>query len=175
MKVNKPNDYLRSAELARLSGLSTDSLRHYERKGILNAGRSANGYREYPTQSVDRIRLVQHALSVGFTLDELARLLKIREKGGAPCKEVRALAAAKLKDLDDQLQSLSVLRNELRKMLDRWDSRLAHTRQGEQARLLDMLAAPAPALESGPTGTGFGTQGRRASREAITRARSHSL
>jgi DNA-binding transcriptional MerR regulator len=142
--------------------------------GLLHAGRSANGYREYPPQSVDRIRLVQHALSVGFTLDELARLLKIREKGGAPCKEVRALAAAKLKDLDDQLQSLSVLRRELRKMLDKWDSRLAHTRQGEQARLLDMLAASAPGLESAPAGARFGTRGKRAPRHTITRARSHS-
>ena len=160
MKVNNPNGYLRSAELARLGGLSTDSLRHYERKGILNAARSANGYREYPPQSVDRIRLVQHALSVGFTLDELARLLKIREKGGAPCKEVRALAAAKLKDIDDQLQSLSVLRKELRKMLDQWDSKLAHTRHGEQARLLDMLAASAPGLERAPSRARFSTRGR---------------
>jgi len=174
VKVNNPNGYLRSAELARLCGLSTDSLRHYERKGILKAGRSANGYREYSLQSIDRIRLVQHALSVGFTLDELARLLKIREKGGAPCKEVRSLAAAKLKDIDDQLHSLSALRRELRKMLDQWDSRLAHTRQGEQARLLDMLAASAPRLEGALAGARFSTRGRRAPREAITPARSHS-
>jgi hypothetical protein len=107
-------------------------------------------------------------------LDELARLLKIREKGGAPCKEVRALAAVKLKDLDDQLQSLSVLRKELRKMLDQWDSKLAHTRQGEQARLLDMLADSASRLEGAPTRARFGTRGRKASREVIARARSHS-
>jgi DNA-binding transcriptional MerR regulator len=174
VKANDSHGYLRSAELARLCGLSTDSLRHYERKGILNAGRSANGYREYSLQSVDRIRLVQHALAVGFTLEELARLLKIRENGGAPCKEVRALAAAKLKDLDDQLQSLSVLRKELGKMLDKWDSKLARTKQGEQARLLDMLAASAPGLESAPTRTGFGSRGRRASRKVVTSARTHS-
>jgi DNA-binding transcriptional MerR regulator len=175
VKSNDSQGYFRSAELSRLCGLSTDSLRHYERKGILNAGRSANGYREYPQQSVDRVRLVQHALSVGFTLDELARLLKIREKGGAPCKEVRALAATKLKDLDDQLRSLSLLRKELRTMLDQWDSKLAHTKEGEQAQLLDMLAASASGLESAPpAGTGFGTRGRRASRKGARRARSHS-
>ena len=167
MKANNHKDYLRSAELARLCGLSTDSLRHYERIGLLHAGRSSNGYREYPPQSADRIRLVQHALSVGFTLDELTRLLKIREKGGAPCKEVRALAAAKLKDLDEQLRGLSLLRTELRKMLGRWDSRLAQTRQGEQAHLLDMLAPSAPGLEKVPSRARFGTRGIKPSRKAI--------
>jgi DNA-binding transcriptional MerR regulator len=166
-----PTRYLRSAELAGLSGLSTDTLRHYERKGILHAGRSANGYREYPPQSKDRVRLVQHALSVGFTLDELARLLKIREEGGAPCKEVRALAAAKLKALEEQLCGLSVLRNELRKMLEKWDTKLAHTRNGEQARLLDMLQASAPALKSASSGATLDAQRRRTQRGTIIKTR----
>ena len=142
------HEYLRSAELAHLCGLSTDTLRHYERKGLLHAGRSANGYREYLPGSQDRIRLIQNALSVGFTLDELARILTIREKGGAPCTEVRDLAAAKLKNLEEQLRGLSVLRNELRKMLERWDTKLALTRKGNQARLLDMLPALSPATKS---------------------------
>ena len=172
MNENDPTRYLRSAELARLSGLSTDTLRYYERKGLLHAGRSANGYREYPPQCKDRIRLVQHALSVGFTLDELARLLKIREEGGAPCKEVRALAAAKLKSLEEQLRGLSVLRNELRKMLDKWDKKLSHTRKGEQARLLDMLATSAPALKSASSGATLGAQRRRMQRGAKTQTRS---
>ena len=139
MRQKNTNGYLRSSELAHLCGLSTDTLRHYERKGLLHAGRSANGYREYPPQSPDRIRLVRNALSVGFTLDELARLLKIREKGGAPCMEVRSLAAAKLNDLEEQLRGLSALRNELRMMLGKWDTKLAVTKKGDQAHLLDML------------------------------------
>lgn len=149
MKERNSNGYLRSAELAHLCGLSTDTLRHYERLGLLRAGRSANGYREYPPQSPDRIRLVQNALSVGFTLEELARLLKIREKGGAPCMEVRALAAAKLKDLEEQLRGLSALRSELRRMLGQWDVKLAATPKGDQAHLLDMLQT----LPSSPEGT----------------------
>jgi DNA-binding transcriptional MerR regulator len=152
VKEKDSNRYLRSAELASLCGLSTDTLRYYERKGLLRAGRSANGYREYPPQSPDRIRLVQNALSVGFTLDELARLLKIREKGGAPCKEVRALAAAKLKDLEEQLRGLSALRNDLRIMLEQWDAKLAVTMRGDQAHLLDMLQT----LPSSPEGTSRG-------------------
>jgi len=159
------NGYMRSAELARLCGLSTDTLRHYERKGLLRPGRSANGYREYPPHSADRIRLVQNALSVGFTLDELARLLKIREKGGAPCHEVRELAVAKLRDLDEQLRGLSALRSELRRMIGQWDMKLAATRKGDRAHLLDMLASP---------GTIHGTRRKKTSRNAMMFARSRS-
>jgi DNA-binding transcriptional MerR regulator len=138
----KPSNHTSSlgpAELSRLCGLSTDTLRHYERKGLLHAERSDNGYREYPPQSVKRIQLVQRALSVGFTLDELSRLLKIREGGGAPCGEVRALAAMKLENIEEQLRNLAILRKELSTMLEQWDARLASTRAGDQARLLDML------------------------------------
>ena len=142
MNGNDSALYLRSTKLATISGVSTDTLRHYERKGLLSAGRSANGYREYSPQSKDRVRLVQHALSVGFTLDELARILKVREQGGMPCREVRTLAAAKLKALEEQIRGLSGLRSELRAMLRKWDTKLAHTRKGEQARLLDMLSGP---------------------------------
>jgi DNA-binding transcriptional MerR regulator len=174
MKETIINGYLRSAELARICGLSTDTLRHYERKGLLQAGRSANGYREYPPQSEDRIRLVQNALSVGFTLDELARLVKIREKGGAPCEEVRQLAATKLRDLDEQLRGLSALRSGLRKMIGHWDTKLAVTRKGDRAHLLDMLQAMSPSLKKESFGTINGARWKRTSRSTMMHARSRS-
>ncbi len=89
--------FLRAGELARAANVSTDTLRHYERKGVLTKPRrSRNGYREYPPEALARVRLVRRALGVGFTLDELAQILKEREKGGAPCRAVRTLAAGKL-------------------------------------------------------------------------------
>ncbi len=139
VSVNGSRLYLRSTQLARSCGVSTDTLRHYERKGVLHAARSANGYREYPLRSEHQVRLVRHALSVGFTLDELARIVKIRDAGGAPCKEVRALASAKLRALQEQISALEALRDELRGLLRTWDAKLAGTEQGQQARLLDML------------------------------------
>jgi DNA-binding transcriptional MerR regulator len=62
---------LRSGELAQLAGVSPDTLRHYERKGLLAAPhRSPNGYREYPASALDRVRLIRRALAVGFTLSD---------------------------------------------------------------------------------------------------------
>jgi DNA-binding transcriptional MerR regulator len=137
MNDNKQERPLRSGELARLAGVSADTLRHYERKGLLAPGRSENGYREYSVQALERVRLVQRALSIGFTLDELARLLQTRDRGGAPCRQVRALASAKLEAIEAQICSLTALREEMRALLEEWDRRLAETPQGERAWLLE--------------------------------------
>nr|MDQ5839375.1 MerR family transcriptional regulator [Acidobacteriota bacterium] len=92
MSAPAKKEFLRAGELARAAGVSTDTLRHYERKGVLACPRrSANGYREYPADALARVRLVRRALAVGFTLDELARILRARERGVAPCREVREL------------------------------------------------------------------------------------
>jgi DNA-binding transcriptional MerR regulator len=134
--------YVRAGELARAAGVSTDTLRHYERKGVLGAPRrSANGYREYPPEALERVRLVRRALSFGFTLDELARVLRTRERGGAPCREVRALAAGKLEEVQARLRELRELRGELRAILGEWDERLSGAADGGRAGLLESLAA----------------------------------
>lgn len=132
---------MRPAELARRTGLSTDTLRHYERKGLLSATRSANGYRDYPPEAVTRVRMLQGALTVGFTLDELAHLLAVRDRGGCPCQEVRGLAASKLADIEQQLEHLAVLQAELQSLLAAWDERLKRHADGGRARLLDTLPA----------------------------------
>lgn len=138
------NRYLSSGQLAELAGVSTDTLRHYERKGVLGRPRrGSNGYRQYPSEALQRVQLVRRALSVGFTLDELARILKVRDQGGAPCEEVRRLAAQKLSNVETQLRELTTLRNDLRVTLRNWDVRLAARSNGERAGLLESLPAMA--------------------------------
>lgn len=133
---------LTRSELAEAAGVSPDTLRHYERKGVLPLPpRSANGYRRYPANAVDRVRLVGRALAVGFTLDELARVLHEREKGGAPCGKVRALVAERFADFEKRLASLHALRDELRSVLAEWDERLAATPAGKPAHLLERLGS----------------------------------
>lgn len=140
-KVTPFQDGFLPGELARLAGVSTDTLRHYERKGVLpGAHRLSNGYRKYPKNSVDRIRLIRRALAVGFTLDELAQFLKARDRGQAPCREVRALASEKLNELESRLSEMLALRDELRVTIKDWDKRLAGKKPGQQAGLLDALA-----------------------------------
>ena len=140
--VNQPKSFLRSGELARAAGVSTDTLRHYERKGVLACPRRApNNYRIYLPEALERVHLIRRALSVGFTLDELASILRVRDRGGAPCEQVRSLAAAKLSDVEKRLREMIALRDELRTLLQDWDVRLARRSPGERVRLLEVLAS----------------------------------
>ena len=150
MKAESGNSALSSGELADLAGVSRDTLRHYERKGVLPRPlRGHNAYRQYPPEALQRVQLVRRALSVGFTLDELAKVLKVRDAGGAPCEEVRRLAAQKLLNVQDQLRELTELRDELQKTLRDWDSRLSRRTVGKRANLLESLSAnPKPAAHS---------------------------
>jgi len=127
--------------LAKAADVSPDTLRHYERKGLLRPQRSRNGYREYQEDALERIRTIRRALAIGFTLDELGTIFKIFDRGGVPCKQVRDLAATKLSEVEAHLYEVTVIRNELRESLNDWDARLAQTAQGERAWLLKGLAA----------------------------------
>jgi len=132
---------LTSGQLAELAGVSRDTLRHYERKGVLTRPfRGQNGYRQYPAEALQRVQLVRRALSVGFTLDELARVLKVRDAGGAPCEEVRRIASQKLADVQDQLRELTSLKDDLQKILRDWNARLAQRSDGKRANLLESLS-----------------------------------
>lgn len=147
---------LSAGELAKAAGVSTDTLRHYERKGVLpRPRRAANGYRQYPPEALDRVRLVRRALAVGFTLDELARVLSVRDRGAAPCRQVRELAAAKLADIEERLARMIELRDELRSTLKEWDGRLAETPDGRRAGLLEALGAGDGRAEGGTTKIGL--------------------
>ena len=129
-----------AGELARASGVSTDTLRHYERKGVLPLpARARNRYRQYPPEAADRVRMVRQALAIGFTLDELASILKVRDRGGAPCKQVRALAAAKLEETEMRVREATALRDDLAAILSDWDARLSRAGRGGRAGLLESL------------------------------------
>ena len=131
-----------------MAGVSTDTLRQYERKGLLTPKRASNGYRESFPEALGRVRLIQHALSVGFALDELATFLKVSDQGGAPCRQVRALAAKKLEDIDERIGALSALRDNLNAMLEDWDTRLAGTKDSGRAWLLETLVDGSPSTRT---------------------------
>jgi DNA-binding transcriptional MerR regulator len=131
---------MRSGELARMCGISTDTLRHYERVGVLpRPRRSPGGYRQYPPEALKRVQLVRRALEIGFTLDELAQILRVRDSGGAPCREVRALADSKLQQVKVKIDDLCALRDHMGRILADWDQRLTRTPQGARAGLLEAL------------------------------------
>lgn len=134
-------------DVSRVTGVSTDTLRHYERNGLLpGVTRSAAGYRRYSAAAVERVMLIQRALVVGFSLAELRRILGARDSGGAPCRQVRALVRQRFDELNGRITQLLALRDELGVLMSEWDKRLEKTADGERAHLLDTLGG-APAIE----------------------------
>jgi DNA-binding transcriptional MerR regulator len=133
---------LRSGALASLVGVSTDTLRYYERRGLLpRPPRDASGYRRYPQAAVVRVRVIQQALDAGFTVEDLARVLKERDAGGAPCRDVFRIARTRLDELDERIAALTALREQLRHVVGEWEQRVAVLPAGRRAGLLDGLAA----------------------------------
>jgi DNA-binding transcriptional MerR regulator len=138
-----PTGALRIGELARTIGVSRDTIRYYERRGLLTGVvRGSNGYRLYPAAAVARVHLIRRAMDIGFSVEDLGEILGERDRGGVPCRRVRALAQDKLEALDAQLARLTTLRNELDRILRAWDAQLDATPPNQRARLLDMLSAP---------------------------------
>jgi DNA-binding transcriptional MerR regulator len=131
-------------DVAQATGISTDTLRHYEKHGLLpGVTRSAAGYRQYSAATVERVLLIQRALVVGFSLSDVKRVLAVRDKGGAPCVGVRALVGERLEQLTHRIDELQTLRNELQSLLADWDTRLAESPKGERAHLLETLGKSA--------------------------------
>jgi DNA-binding transcriptional MerR regulator len=131
---------MRIGKLAAAAGISPDTVRHYERAGLLpRAARSSNGYREFPAETLDRLRAVRAALAIGFTVQELSRILGERDRGGAPCRTVRDLAARKLAEIIREEGELFELKRTLTALLEDWDARLANQPPGTAAHLLAHL------------------------------------
>jgi DNA-binding transcriptional MerR regulator len=146
-------EFFRSGELAALAGVSKDTLRFYERAGLLAPPeRLRNGYRRYSTASLSRVRLIRTALAVGFSIEELAGILAMRKRGEPPCRKVRELAALKLADIERALSELSIARDRLRRLLGDWDRVLAGTAADECAGLLESLAKSGSAINKNALG-----------------------
>src|SRR5262249_49848301 len=131
---------LRSGSLAKATGVSADTIRHYERIGVLpKAARTDSGYRMYPHSAVERVLVVQRALRIGFTLAELADVLKARDAGGVPCRRVYEMAMEKLKGLRTDIQILKRMEKYLLTVLSDWEGRMRSARPGQKSHLLYSL------------------------------------
>lgn len=130
---------LRIGEVAELCEVSVDTIRHYERKKLLPPiSRGSGGYREYPPAAVRRIQIIRRALSIGFSLDELAAIFRQRTQKEAPCRRVHELAKDKLEALDRRIEELRIARAALASRIEEWDRRLE--REGQRpAYLLESL------------------------------------
>jgi MerR family mercuric resistance operon transcriptional regulator len=111
---------LRSGQVAQAAGLNQQTLRYYERRGLLaEPDRTPGGHRLYPAQTVTILRVIKVAQRLGFSLDEVADLLEAgRPHRGRPDAGLRECADAKLAEVEAKIASLSTIADTLRAALD---------------------------------------------------------
>ncbi len=112
---------MRAGEVATAAGVNRQTLRYYERRGLLaEPGRSLGGHRDYPAAAVTVIRVIKAAQRLGFTLDEVAELIDAgRHQHGRQAEVgLQTRAQAKLAEVDARIQDLQVIRGSLLATLD---------------------------------------------------------
>ncbi|MGH3776899.1 MAG: MerR family DNA-binding protein [Pseudonocardiaceae bacterium] len=113
---------MRSSEVAAQANVNTQTLRYYERRGLLAApARSPAGYRAYPPAAVRVVRVIKRAQELGFTLADIEELLDLAEGGPDACDAVRAMALARLADLERRIADLRSMRDALARLVDTCD------------------------------------------------------
>ena len=107
------------SKLAEQVGTSADTVRYYERIGLLpEAERSASGYRLYGDEAVERLRFIKRAQRFGLRLEAIGELLDVRRRGLCPCGHTRKLLEDRVAELDEELSSLARLRADIATMIE---------------------------------------------------------
>jgi len=110
---------VRTSEVAAQARVNAQTLRYYERRGLLpEPARTRSGYRAYTPEAVRVVRFVKRAQQLGFTLDDIEELLHLAEGGPAPCDDARAMARARITDLQQRIDELTGMRDALTRLVD---------------------------------------------------------
>lgn len=108
--------------LAQEGGVNLETVRYYERQGLLpKPPRTTAGYRIFPRETARRLRFIKRAQELGFSLNEIRELLELRIKPGAKRADMRARAEAKITDIDHKIQTLQAMKKTLRQLTERCD------------------------------------------------------
>uniref|UniRef100_A0A7C1FV96 Heavy metal-responsive transcriptional regulator n=1 Tax=Caldilinea aerophila TaxID=133453 RepID=A0A7C1FV96_9CHLR len=104
-------------ELAKITGVSTRTIRYYEETGLLpTPARAENNYRQYSEQDVERVRLVVGARRLGLSLDEISEVLTLSERRAAPCRALLERLEHKADEIAERIRELRRLESELRSL-----------------------------------------------------------
>ena len=118
MNLPETKKEMKIGELATRSGLSVDTIRFYEKQGLLpSPRRSASNYRLYSSDAPRRLVFIRKARDLGFTLQEIGQLLRLSEDRHAGAADVKDRAMAKLDDLDRRIAEMKAMRESLQRLV----------------------------------------------------------
>lgn len=105
-------------KVAELAHVNVQTIRYYERRGLLREpDRTASNYRVYGGSTLRRVRFIQRAQDLGFTLSEIKELLELRASPRSCCADVRERSEAKIRDIDEKVRTLGAMRKALAKLV----------------------------------------------------------
>jgi MerR family transcriptional regulator, copper efflux regulator len=137
--VTNSGHWLRIGDVSKQSGVGIEALRFYEKQGLLNhAARTQSGYRLYGREVLERLEFIKRAQVLGFSLAEIAHIIKEKEAGKSPCFEVREIVRLRLKELDERMKEMRRYRKELATALAEWDE--AKELEGDVCGLIEGTA-----------------------------------
>lgn len=121
-KTIVPRQSLKIGEVAQLSGIGIEALRFYERSELLGRpARTQSGYRLYDEGILERLAFIKKAQTLGFSLNEIKRIIGDARNGTIPCDEVREIVRSRLAELDERMREMKRYRRELATTLEEWD------------------------------------------------------
>jgi len=110
---------MRIGGLALVAGVNAQTIRFYERRGLLPAAdREANGYRQYDDATASRLRFIRASQAAGLTLTDISSIIALRQAGEVPCEHVTTLLAGKLDDVRTRQKELALLETELQNLIE---------------------------------------------------------
>lgn len=113
---------MRSSEVAAQAQVNPQTLRYYERRGLLPVPeRTASGYRAYSVDAVELVRFVKRAQQLGFTLNDIEELLHLAGGGPASCEAAKTMARSRIVDLERRIDELACMRDALSRLVDTCD------------------------------------------------------
>lgn len=116
------NKLMKIGEVAKQTGIGIETLRFYERSGLLDAPvRTEAGYRLYGADALTTLEFIKRAQILGFTLTEISRIISESRSGASPCDEVREIVRQRLAELDERLQQMQLYRDAVANTLRQWD------------------------------------------------------
>ena len=108
---------MRIGQVAQRAGVNVETIRFYERKGLITQPpRNTEGYRQYPDQTIARIRFIKRAKELGFSLTEIAEFLSLQANPRATCTDVKQRAEAKVSTIQDRIKDLQKMKRSLEQL-----------------------------------------------------------
>jgi DNA-binding transcriptional MerR regulator len=117
---------LKIGDIAKLSGIGIEALRFYEKSGLLDKpARTVSGYRMYTRDVLERLAFIKQAQTLGFSLDEIRRIIDDARTGKSPCVEVRDIVRIRLAEVEERINELKRYHKSISETLKDWD-RVGH-------------------------------------------------